>query len=259
MTRPASFAQAVSNSAHAAQQQQAGSASLDINDFPALGSGGSTIFPRGSTQSPGPPGLAEDFPALPGNKTPRSASPATTTAAAAATATGPANDLNKYGMNGLMGVIRMENNDQTTVAIGNDLTTLGLDFNPTNEPLSRTFASPWVETSKYKPEPEFKLPECYDVPSAAPQQQKIQNLTDETLFYIFYTMPRDTMQEAASIELTNRNWRFHKELKLWLTKDPYREPVPQTHQTEKGQYIFFDPSSWSKIKKEYVLYYPDIA
>lgn len=31
-------------------------------------------------------------------------------------------------MNGLLGVIRMENNDQTAVAIGNDLNSLGLDM-----------------------------------------------------------------------------------------------------------------------------------
>ena len=38
--------------------------------------------------------------------------------------------MEKFGMNGLQGVIRMENNDQTAVAIGNDLTSLGLDVNP---------------------------------------------------------------------------------------------------------------------------------
>lgn len=36
--------------------------------------------------------------------------------------------MEKFGMNGLLGVIRMENNDQTAVAIGNDLNTLGLDM-----------------------------------------------------------------------------------------------------------------------------------
>jgi CCR4-NOT transcription complex subunit 2 len=167
--------------------------------------------------------------------------------------------MDKYGMNGLLGVIRMENNDQTAVAIGNDLTNLGLSFHPTDEPLSRTFGSPWVETAKHKVEPEFNIPPCYDVPSAPPQQQKIQSLTEETLFYIFYTMPKDSMQEAAALELTNRNWRYHKELKLWLTKDPLTEPIQQTSQAERGIYVFFDPSTWEKVKKEYVLYYPDIA
>lgn len=168
-------------------------------------------------------------------------------------------DMDKYGMNGLLGVIRMEHNDQTTVAIGNDLTNLGLDFSVTNERLSSTFGSPWVETSKHRPEPEFHLPACYQVPSAPPQQQKIQNLTEETLFYIFYTMPRDAMQEAAAVELTNRNWRYHKQLQMWLTKDPLSEPVQSAPNAEQGIYVFFDPTIWEKVKKEYELFYPDIA
>lgn len=212
----------------------------------------------------------EDFPALPGKSIRSPASQFAGVAAAAAVAdnanksSSPSqsisqSDMDKYGMNGLLGVIRMENNDQTAVAIGNDLTNLGLSFHPIDEPLSRTFGSPWVETAKHKVEPEFKLPSCYQVPSAPPQQQKIQSLTEETLFYIFYTMPKDSMQEAAALELTNRNWRYHKELKLWLTKDPLTEPIQQTSQAERGIYVFFDPSTWEKVKKEYVLYYPDIA
>ena len=40
----------------------------------------------------------------------------------------------------------------------------------------------------------------------------------ETLFYIFYNMPRDTLQAYAATELYNRDWRYHKDLKLWFTK-----------------------------------------
>jgi hypothetical protein len=103
-------------------------------------------------------------------------------------------------------------------------------------------------------QPEFSLPACYNVSSALPQQQKIQNLTEETLFYIFYTMPKDSMQEAAAVELTNRNWRYHKELQLWLTKDPLSEPIQQTAQAESGIYIFFDPTTWMKVKVSRALF-----
>ena len=72
-------------------------------------------------------------------------------------------------------------------------------------------------------------------------------------------MPRDAMQEAAAVELTNRNWRYHKELRMWLTKDPMSEPIQQSGQAERGIYIFFDPHSWEKVKKEYYLFYPAIA
>ena len=56
------------------------------------------------------------------------------------------------------------------------------------------------------------------------------------------------MQEAAAVELTNRNWRYHKDLKMWLTKDPQSEPIQHSSQSEQGIYIFFDPKSWGKIK-----------
>ncbi|CAN6609648.1 hypothetical protein TRVA0_004S01508 [Trichomonascus vanleenenianus] len=258
-----SFAQAISstNSTSAAPAPPASAtaqSTLNLSEFPALGAGAATAAAVRHTGSPRqkPPGMVnkddtEEFPALPG----------TPTATVTNDPKKDENDMNKFGLEGILSIIRMEPNDQTTVAIGNDLTNMGLDFNPTSQPLSRTFSSPWIETSKHKTEPEFKLPACYEVPAALAQKQdfKIQNFTEETLFYIFYTMPRDSMQEAAAAELMSRNWRYHKELKLWLTKDPLSEPIQQTNQAERGMYIFFDPVVWEKVKKEYVLYYPDIA
>lgn len=168
-------------------------------------------------------------------------------------------DIDRYGLKPLLSVLRTENGERSHMILDTDVTHLGLSLNDPNERISRTFASPWVEASKHCVVPDFSLPECYTVHSAVPQQQKLQNLTEETLFYIFYTMPKDAMQEAAAVELTNRNWRYHKELKLWLTKDPMSDPVQQTAQAESGMYVFFDPISWDKVKKEYFLYYPDIA
>ncbi len=72
-------------------------------------------------------------------------------------------------------------------------------------------------------------------------------------------MPRDIMQELAARELTSRNWRFHKELKMWLTKDLNSEPIQNTAQSERGVYIFFDPTSWENVKKEFILYYQSIV
>lgn len=168
-------------------------------------------------------------------------------------------EIDSYGLKPLASVLRTENGERSPMILDTDVTLLGLNLNDPNERISRTFASPWVEASKHCVVTDFSLPECYTVRSAVPQQQKLQNLTEETLFYIFYTMPRDAMQEAAAVELTNRNWRYHKELKLWLTKDPMSDPVQQTAQAESGIYVFFDPISWEKVKKEYYLYYPDIA
>ena len=45
---------------------------------------------------------------------------------------------------------------------------------------------------------------------------------------------------------TNRNWRYHKELKQWLTKDTNFEPVRVSPTEERGYYIFFDPNLWQR-------------
>jgi len=64
--------------------------------------------------------------------------------------TGP----DRFGLLGLLGVIRMTDPDLTTLALGTDLTTLGLNLN-SPENVFKTFASPWADTP-LRPEPDFK-------------------------------------------------------------------------------------------------------
>lgn len=173
--------------------------------------------------------------------------------------TGHNQEAERYGLRSLLDVLESKNNEKRSVILGSDLSQIGLDLTSSTERLSHTFASPWQETSKNPVIPDFKLPTCYSIGTVVPQQQKLQSFDEGALFYIFYTMPRDAMQEAAAVELTNRSWRYHKELKMWLTKDPLSEPVQTNNQEESGIYIFFDPTTWKKTKKEYILYYPDIA
>lgn len=40
----------------------------------------------------------------------------------------------------------------------------------------------------------------------------------ETLFFIFYSMPKDVLQAYAAQELYSREWRYHTELKTWLKR-----------------------------------------
>lgn len=148
--------------------------------------------------------------------------------------------------------------ERQSALLGSDLSQAPLLAGPSTR-LAADLASPWQELTKQAVVPDFKLPTCYSIATVVPQQQKLQNFDEGALFYIFYTMPRDAMQEAAAVELTNRSWRYHKELKMWLTKDPMSEPVQTGAQEESGMYIFFDPTSWKKVKREYVLFYPDIA
>ena len=147
----------------------------------------------------------------------------------------------------------MTDPDLNTLALGCDLTTLGLNLNASEE-LFPSFLSPWPEQPTDITTPP---PTCYQVRQTAPAASKVTMLADETLFYIFYCMPMDVLQEMAADELYRRNWRYHKELKVWLTKDPN---VPdsmfsQTPQYEKGVYIFWDIQQWAKVTKDFVVYY----
>ncbi|KAI9774670.1 MAG: hypothetical protein M1840_002919 [Geoglossum simile] len=167
-------------------------------------------------------------------------------------------EMERFGLTGLLGMIRNESQDLGMLAVGQDLTQLGLNLNqPDNSPLYQTFGSPWEETSSKPVEPDFNLPSCYAVHNIHPLQQKVGSFSDETLFYIFYTMPRDIMQEVVASELdrTNRNWRYHKLQKQWLTKDDDSQPVRISQTEERGFYIFFDPETWRRERREFLLDY----
>lgn len=118
-----------------------------------------------------------------------------------------------FGLLGLLSVIRMSDPDLTSLALGIDLTTLGLNLN-SSENLHKTFASPWSEDPT-KADPEFSVPQCYytkqpptlhvssfimfcNFISLLPnlsfglivycmmQQGYFSKFSVETLFYIFY-------------------------------------------------------------------------
>ncbi|KAJ1564507.1 hypothetical protein HK096_007636, partial [Nowakowskiella sp. JEL0078] len=163
-----------------------------------------------------------------------------------------------WGLLGLIDLIRPTNQSKTLLSGGADLTNLGLNLNALDS-LNSTFVSPYSEDPMQNSEPQYILPDCYNLPQPAPPLlSKISSFSDETLFFIFYTLPRETAQEAAAQELYNRNWRFHKDLKVWLTKEPSSEVVVKTVGFERGAYIFFDPTTWQKVKKELVLYYEQL-
>ena len=71
---------------------------------------------------------------------------------------------------------------------------------PTCRSLYSTFASPWAEVPARR-DPEFRLPSCYYMSSSPNAASKIQYFTDDTLFYIFYAFPRDSLQEMAAMQL----------------------------------------------------------
>lgn len=73
----------------------------------------------------------------------------------------------RFGLLGLLGVIRMTDPDLTTLALGTDLTTLGLHLN-SPENVYKTFASPWADTP-LRTEVEFKVaPRAHPARPAGP-------------------------------------------------------------------------------------------
>ncbi|KAL3899878.1 MAG: hypothetical protein SGCHY_001732 [Lobulomycetales sp.] len=147
-----------------------------------------------------------------------------------------------------------------------DLTALGLNLNA-KDSLYTSFASPFaadpVEGSSPTDAFTALLPDCYLQPTSLSPPDNSSSTSSTVM--LLSKIP--AFQEAAAQELYNRGWRFHKELRLWLTKvsslppDSTTSPPPNEKGSgpfERGVYLFFDPSSWSKVKKEWVLYYDQL-
>ncbi|KAL4818945.1 hypothetical protein BDW67DRAFT_156324 [Aspergillus spinulosporus] len=169
-------------------------------------------------------------------------------------------ELDKFGLAGLLRMIHSDSADVASLAIGQDLMTLGLDLNQP-EPLHSTFVSPFVASVPGVPlEQDFALPSCYSVANVQPLQSRMTSFSDETLFYIFYSMPRDVMQEVAAEELMGRKWRYHKIERCWLTRDDsYPGPVDvERGVSERGVYLIWDPATWKKVRREFILRYEDL-
>mmetsp|Transcript_27340 Transcript_27340/g.84324 ORF Transcript_27340/g.84324 Transcript_27340/m.84324 type:complete len:527 (+) Transcript_27340:364-1944(+) len=143
----------------------------------------------------------------------------------------------KYGLLGLLDVIRMTNADLNTLALGSDLTTLGLNLN-SSECLYSTFASPWADAPTTR-EPQFTLPLCYYMQPPPLKTSHLSKFQLETLFYIFYAMPKDVLQAYAAQELYNREWQYHQDLKLWFKRGSSADGL-----NFASQYIFFDIKTW---------------
>ncbi|AGO13484.1 AaceriACL151Cp [[Ashbya] aceris (nom. inval.)] len=191
-------------------------------------------------------------------------------------------NMDKYGLKGLLPVIKHEKQYDAFMTLGVDVSSLLHSLQVSskdgyNTALSNghhaldTFPSPWVETSRSEVEPKFFIPESFcnisgvlgqastDFTSVARDHPRISLLQDETLFYLFYKHPGTVLQELTYLELRKRNWRYHKTLKVWLTKDPLMEPiVSQDSTSERGSYVFFDPQRWEKCQRDFILNYSAI-
>lgn len=159
-----------------------------------------------------------------------------------------------FGLLGLQPVVSQQAEHQDAANIlkltrGFDLNQLSLPVTQP-EPLHLNMASLWSD-NPFVIQPEFRLPSCYQVQSPKLNFQIFQKFQVETLFYVFYSMPRDVLQVAAATELNQRDWRYHKQLQVWLTKVAKKEPsIVKYQHYEKGTYKFFEPSTWSYVERD---------
>lgn len=125
------------------------------------------------------------------------------------------------------------------MALGSDLTTFGLNLNSA-EPLYSTFNSPFTDQPA-PVEPQYKTPACYHMHPPTLKAEHLTKFQVESLFYMFYAMPRDVLQSTAAIELHRREWRYHAELRVWLKARSAQEMM----QGQPGvQFVFFDATTW---------------
>lgn len=165
----------------------------------------------------------------------------------------------QFGMIGLLAFLRAAETDPNlaSVTFGTDLTALGLNLTAT-EKLYPSFAGPWTDQPLKVYEIDYPVPSEYLVNSQL--RDKLQQITlkryhEDTIFFLFYMFPNDMLQIAAAIELYSREWRYHKEEKVWITRAPGIAPSEKTNSYERGTYYIFDAHLWRRVPREFVLEY----
>jgi CCR4-NOT transcription complex subunit 2 len=112
---------------------------------------------------------------------------------------------------------------------------------------------PHRDPGTYYPEPAVSrmLPSCYPKSNSDGvfrinvEAINIDNLHEETLFYVFYSFPGDEMQMKAYNKILEHRYLFCRLYKCFVTvsaplvADGVRRPI-----------VMFDPFTWSKISKE---------
>ncbi|EJD76047.1 CCR4-NOT transcription complex subunit 2 [Loa loa] len=169
----------------------------------------------------------------------------------------------QFGMAGLLTFLRAIESDPAIVALalGHDLTTLGLNLNSTERNIYATFGGPWADYPCRIQDLEAKVPDEYLTNASIRDKLpniKLSKLSEDVLFYLFYNCPGEVYQVAAASELYSRDWRFHKGQRVWLTRSQYGGVKEQTSTYEKGSYNVFDPVQWRKIPRDMTLEYKEL-
>ncbi|XP_037948928.1 regulator of gene activity isoform X2 [Teleopsis dalmanni] len=160
---------------------------------------------------------------------------------------------NQFGMVGLLTFIRAAESDPNlvTLALGTDLTGLGLNLN-SQESLHPTFAGPFADQPCRAQDVDYNVPPEYLINFAIRDKLSspiLKKLQEDLLFFLFYTNIGDIMQLMAAAELHSREWRYHIEEKIWITRIPGINQYEKNGTKERGTFYYFDAQSWKRLSK----------
>uniref|UniRef100_A0A915D6S2 NOT2/NOT3/NOT5 C-terminal domain-containing protein n=1 Tax=Ditylenchus dipsaci TaxID=166011 RepID=A0A915D6S2_9BILA len=171
--------------------------------------------------------------------------------------------IGPYGMQGLLAFLQHLPLDPSigALALGYDLTSLGLNLNSSKRSLYETFGGPWMEYKCRSQDVEVEVPDEYRTNVSIREKLpniELKNLADDVLFFLFYNCPNEVHQLEAASELYRRDWRFHKVDQVWITRFFAIKSGEATGSREKSTFNVFDPKQWKKITKDINLQYKEL-
>nr|XP_027206192.1 regulator of gene activity-like isoform X2 [Dermatophagoides pteronyssinus] len=165
----------------------------------------------------------------------------------------------QYGIAGLMAMLHQTKSNPNLFAL-----TIGYDINSLNmnlenkERIYHTFSGPWNEKPLKPHEIDYPVPPEYLIFNSIRDklaQIKLTSYCEDLLFFLFYCLAGENMQAEVGAELYSREWRFHKDEGIWITRKQGNPPLEQSSNYERGSYIYFDTNTWSKNQKEMLIEY----
>jgi CCR4-NOT transcription complex subunit 2 len=86
---------------------------------------------------------------------------------------------------------------------------------------------------------------CYYMQPPALKTGHLSKFQLETLFHIFYALPKDVLQAYSAQELYTREWRYHAELKRWFKRATTADGVANAS-SGAPQFLYFDLNTWER-------------
>jgi len=85
----------------------------------------------------------------------------------------------------------------------------------------------------------------HNIPNFVLKQTYFEKFSNETLLYIFYHLPRDTLQLYAAEELYKRKWRYNTDYAIWFTNEGEND---KSEKIKNENLFYFNPNEWKIMK-----------